>query len=149
MNKIFVLIFSFVFVCLSAYSQKIETFRILKIRKAKNACYRLTAESNGIKYIIYSHYDADMTVGEKIKCNEKIELEKEPFLETKQIYLADFKRQAGWKVTPEDSVWVDAIVPFNYLDINFDYYGNILKVKDPQKKMLYRTSSINGIYKRK
>lgn len=85
---------------------------------------------------------------ERLSVTTKIELEIEPFLETKQIFLADFKKQAGWKVTSEDSVWVDAIVPFNYLDINFDYYGNIFQIKNPEKKMLYRTSSINGIFKK-
>lgn len=148
MKKFLTFIFMWLSVCTSVSSQTTATFSILKIRKIKNDCYRLTAKSNGKKYIIYSHYDAVKNAGKKIKRNDKIELEIEPFLETKQIFLADFKKQAGWKVTSEDSVWVETIVPFNYLDINFDYYGNILKVENPEKKMLYHTSSINGIFKK-
>ncbi len=148
MKKFLTFIFLWLSVCTSVSAQITDTFSILKIRKAKNDCYRLTAKSNGKKYVIYSHYDVGKNAGKKIKCNDKIELEIEPFLETKQIFLPDFKKQAGWKVTSEDSVWVETIVPFNYLDINFDYYGNILKVENPEKKMLYHTSSINGIFKK-
>ena len=139
MKKFLTFIFLWLSVCTSVSAQITDTFSILKIRKIKNDCK---------KYVIYSHYDAEKNAGKKIKCNDKIELEIEPFLETKQIFLADFKKQTGLKVTSEDSVWVETIVPFNYLDINFDYYGNIFQIKNPEKKMLYHTLSINGIFKK-
>ena len=94
MKKFLTFIFLWLSVCTSVSAQITDTFSILKIRKAKNDCYRLTAKSNGKKYVIYSHYDAGKNAGKKIKCNDKIELEIEPFLETKQIFWADFKKFA-------------------------------------------------------
>ena len=65
MKKFLTFIFLWLSVCTSVSAQITDTFSILKIRKAKNDCYRLTAKSNGKKYIIYSHYDAEK------KCREK------------------------------------------------------------------------------
>ena len=114
----------------------------------ENGCYQLTAKSNGEKYTIYSHYDEEeKNDGEKIQRHDDVELTIIPFFETEHMSLAEFKNAMGLKVNAEDSTrFVDVTVPLNYQFINIDYYGNILKIK---KKMLYYTTDVNGIYKRK
>ena len=108
----------------------------------------MTAKKNGEKYTIYTHYDdEEKNNGEKIQLYEYLELTINPFFETEHMTLAEFKKGVGLQVNSEDSTrFVDVTLPFNYQFINIDYYGNILKVK---KKMLYYTTDINGIYKRK
>lgn len=147
MKKILILIFCGIFGCLSVSSQEASTFHILKIKKLKNDCYKLTAINSGEKYTIYSHYDdKEKDNGEKIQRHEILELKIIPFYKTEHVSLAEFKNEMGMQVNSEDSTcFVDVTLPLNHQFINIDYYGNILKVK---KKMLYYTSDINGVYKR-
>ena len=138
MKKLLMLISFGIFGLLSASSQVTMTFHILKIKKIKNDCYKLTAESNGVKYTIYSHDDADKHKEEKIRCHENIELTIIPFFKTGHMSLAEFKNEMGMKVNSEDSTrFVDVTLPLNYQSITTNYYGNKIKIK---KKMLYYTS---------
>lgn len=145
MKKLIVFILFGILGFLPVFSQETKTFQILKIKKLKNDCYCLTARNNGKKYTIYSHCDEAGNYGEKIKCHENLELKIYPFFITEQIPFAELKKQTGF--TPEDSArYVDLPLPLNYLDINIDYYGNIVKWNE--KRKMYYTPDINGIYKR-
>ena len=148
MKKFMIILFCGIFGCLSVASQETAIFHILKIQRIENGCYKLTAKNNGEKYTIYSHYDEkEKNKGEKIQRHDDVELTIIPFFKTEHISLAEFKNAMGIQVNSEDSTCiVDVTVPLNYQFINVDYYGNTLKVK---KKMLYHTTDVNGIYKRK
>ena len=148
MKKFMIILFCGLFGCLSVASQETAIFHILKIQRIENGCYKLTAKNNGEKYTIYSHYDEkEKNKGEKIQRHDDVELTIIPFFKTEHISLAEFKNAMGIQVNSEDSTCiVDVTVPLNYQFINVDYYGNTLKVK---KKMLYYTTDVNGIYKRK
>ena len=148
MKKLSIIFFCGLFGCLSVSSQETAMFHILKIQRMENGCYQLTAKSNGEKYTIYSHYDEnEKSDGEKIQRHDDVEMTIIPFFETVHVSLAEFKNGMGIQVNAEDSTrFVDVTVPLNHQFINIDYYGNILKIK---KKMLYYTTDVNGIYKRK
>jgi hypothetical protein len=148
MKKLLILLFYGIFCCLTVFSQETAIFQIRKIKKIENGCYKLTAKKNGEKYTIFTHYDdEEKNYGEKIQLYEYLELTINPFFETEHMTLAEFKKGVGLQVNSEDSTrFVDVTLPFNYQFININYYGNILKVK---KKMLYYTSDINGLYKKK
>ena len=144
MKKLIAFILFGIFGFLPVSSQETKTFHILRIKKLKNDCYCLTAKNNGEKYIIYSHCDEDGNYGEKIRCHENLELKIFPFFITEQIPFDELKKLPGF--TPEDSAhYVDFPLPINYLDININYYGNIVK---RNKDRIYYTQDINGIYKR-
>lgn len=146
MKKLIVFILLGIFGFLPVSSQETKTFHILKIKKLKNDCYCLTARNDGKTYFIYSHCDEDGNYGEKIRCHEDLELKIFPFFKTEQVPLAELKELTGMPITPEDSArYVDVPSPLNYLDINIDYYGNIVK---RNKDRIYYTQDINGIYKR-
>ena len=148
MKKLLIVVFSVIFGRLAILSQETAIFQIRKIKIIENGCYELTAKKNGVKYTIYTHYDdKDKNNGEKIQLHEYIELTIIPFFETEYTNLAEFKNEMGLQVNSEDSTrFVNVILPLNYQFINIDYYGNILKVK---KKMLYYTTDVNGVYKKK
>jgi len=147
MKKLLMLVLGGIFGLLSVWSQETMTFHILKIKKIKNDSYKLTAESNGAKYTIYSHYDdADKHKEEKIRCHENLELTIIPFFKTGHMSMAEFKNEMGMKINTEDSTrFVDVTLPLNYQSITTDYYGNKIRIK---KKMLYYTTDLNGVYKK-
>ena len=142
------MIFYGIFGHLSVLSQETAIFHIRKIKKIENSCYKLTAKKNGEKYTIYTHYDdEEKNNGEKIQLYEYLELTIIPFFKTEHTTLAEFKNAMGLQVNSEDSTrFIDVTLPLNHQFINIDYYGNLLKVK---KKMLYYTTDINGVYKKK
>ena len=148
MKKLLIILLYVIFGCLPVLSQKTAIFHIQKIKSIGNGCYELTAKANGEKYTIYTHYNnEEKNNGEKIHRHEYIELTIIPFFETEHMSLAEFKKGFGMQVNSEDSIrFVDVTLPINYQSINIDYYGNIIKIR---KKMLYYTSNVNGIYKRK
>ena len=148
MKNLLILLFYGIFGCLTVLSQETAIFQIRKIKKIENGCYKLTAKKNKEKYTIYTHYDdEDKNNGEKIQLHDYLELTIIPFFKTEHTTLAEFKNGMGLQVNSEDSTrFVDVTLPLNYQFININYYGNILKIK---KKMLYHTTDVNGIFKRK
>lgn len=133
--------------CSPVLSQEAGIFLVLKIKKIENNCYKLSAKKDGKNYTIYSHYDKEEeNIGDKIQRNEAVELKIIPFFKTELISIVEL-RKMGIQVNLEDSMhFVEAALPLNFHSIYIDYYGNKIKIKD---KMLYYTSDINGIYKRK
>ena len=144
--KKLILLFCSLFAFVSIFAQETERFQILKIRKVKNDCYRLTAKSNGKKYTIYSHYNAENNAdGEKIKCRDILDIKIYPFFSSKLVSVAEFKQSFGLEIEDDDySRFAEVTMPFNYQSITVDYYGNFFKIK---KKMYYYTLDINGLYK--
>ena len=147
MERLLMLLLFGLFGLSSVSSQEPAIFHILKIQKIKNDCYKMTAESNGLKYTIYSHYDAaEVNNEDKIQCHENLELKIIPFFKTEHMSLAEFKNEMRMQVNLEDSTrFVDVTLPLNYQSITTDYYGNKIRIK---KKMLYYTTDLNGVYKK-
>lgn len=145
MKKLIVLIIYGMLTYINVSAQDIARFRILNITKIKNNCYKLTADNNGEKYIIYSHYDGTKNEGVPIHCKEYIDLKIIPFFETEYVSLGEIKESMGIHHTSEDDgCFGNITLPLNHKSIVVDYYGNKVKIK---KKMIFHTLCLNGIHK--